>query len=80
MSADVDLGARDADLTSHDTFTEGVPHATFQRLRLEDPVSWWDERDGAGFWAVSRYDDLLRVSRDIETFTSSKGIRLEERS
>jgi cytochrome P450 len=73
-----DLGPDDADITSHDTFVTGVPHATFARLRREDPVSWWDERDGSGFWAVTRYEDALRVSRDVETFTSSQGIRLEE--
>ncbi len=73
-----DLGPDDADLTSHDTYTAGVPHATFARLRTEDPVHWTDEADGAGFWSVLRYDDCLAVSRDYETFTSSKGIRLEE--
>lgn len=73
-----DLGPDDADITSHDTFVPGVPHATFARLRREDPVSWWDETDGAGFWAVTRYADAVRMSQDHETFTSSRGIRLEE--
>jgi len=74
----VDLGADDADITSHDTYTHGVPHATFTRLRSEDPVHWTEEKDGSGFWSILRYDDALAVSRDVETFTSSKGIRLEE--
>jgi hypothetical protein len=73
-----DLGPGDADITSHDTYVRGVPHATFARLRREDPVSWWDEADGSGFWAVTRYDDALHVSRNHETFTSTRGIRLEE--
>jgi cytochrome P450 len=73
-----DLGADDADIASHDSYTSGVPHATFNRLRTEDPVHWTEETDGAGFWSVFRYDDALAVSRDVETFTSSRGIRLEE--
>jgi cytochrome P450 len=75
----VDLGDAHADITSHDAYVHGVPHATFRRLRDDDPVSWWDEPDsGRGFWAVTRYDDLLRVSRDVETFSSSRGIRMED--
>ncbi len=74
----LDRGPDDADLTSHDTFTAGVPHATFDRLRAEDPVHWTPETDGSGFWSILRYDDALEVSRDHETFTSTRGIRLEE--
>ncbi len=66
------------DITDHDVFVQGVPHETFRRLRDDDPVSWWDERDGSGFWAVTRYDDLLAVSRDVETFCSGEGVTLEE--
>jgi cytochrome P450 len=73
-----DLGPDDADITSHDTYTNGVPHATFDRLRSESPVFWTEEADGSGFWSILRYDDALAVSRDVATFTSSKGIRLEE--
>ncbi len=73
-----DLGPDDADITSHDAYVSGVPYATFNRLRAEDPVHWTDEEHGSGFWSVFRYDDCLTVSREVGTFTSSKGIRLEE--
>ena len=39
-----DVGPDDADITSHDTYTAGVPHATFARLRRDDPVHWTEER------------------------------------
>ena len=75
----LDLGRADADITDPDAYVSGVPHATFQRLRDTDPVSWWDEHDGGkGFWAITRYDDLLHVSRNVNTFSSARGITLEE--
>ncbi|MEE9414927.1 MAG: cytochrome P450 [Acidimicrobiales bacterium] len=73
-----DLGPDDADISSHDTYVDGVPHATFERLRRDDPVSWHEEADGSGFWAVTSYQNCLTVSHEVETFTSSLGIRLEE--
>ncbi len=75
---EVELGDDHADLTSHDTFVNGVPYATLDRLRREDPVSWWDEEDGRGFWSVTRYDDVLTVSRNTDVFSSAQGIRLED--
>ena len=78
-SSIVDLGPADADITDPDTYVRGVPHATFQRLRDNEPVSWWPEHDGGkGFWAITRYDDLLHVSRNVENFSSAQGITLEE--
>ncbi len=66
------------DLTAHDTYLHGVPHDEFKRLRADDPVSWIEETDGSGFWAITKYRDIIDVSRDVATFTSTQGIRLEE--
>ena len=67
-----------ADLASHDTWVHGTPYATLQRMRDEDPVAWVDEEDGSGFWAVTRYADVVELNRRWEDFTSYRGIRLEE--
>ncbi|MFV1991742.1 MAG: cytochrome P450, partial [Acidimicrobiales bacterium] len=68
-----------ADIVSHDTYLKPFPHATFKRLRDEDPCSWTEESDGgSGFWAITRYEDVVNVTKDYRTFTSEKGIRLEE--
>ena len=48
------------------------------RLRDEDPVSWWPETDGPGLWAVTRYDDVVTVSRQSQVFSSALGIRIED--
>jgi len=67
------------DITSHDTYVGGVPHATFAYLRLTDPVHWTEESDGGrGFWSVTRHSDVLHVSRTTDIFSSRDGIRLED--
>jgi len=69
---------RHANIIDPDVYVRGIPHATFQRLRDEDPVSWWNEPNGSGFWAVTRYQDVLGVSHAPRTFATAHGIRLEE--
>lgn len=73
-------GAVDADINSHDTYTQGFPHAAFERMRAEEPVAWIDEPDGSGYWAVTKHADVVEVSRDYNRFTASRGIRIEQMS
>ena len=77
---DGDLGPADADIADPDTYVSGVPHATFERLRRDDPVSGGAEHPagGPGCGPGTPHADLLRVSREVETFSSASGIRLEE--
>jgi hypothetical protein len=70
--------AANENITNPDLYTAGVPHTVFQHLRDEDPVSWHTEPDGSGFWAVTRYADVLAVSHNPQVFSSARGIRLEE--
>ena len=64
----------DVDLSDPDTFVAGIPYAAFQRLRTEAPLYWQPEHDGGrGFWCISRYDDLMAVSKDPLTFSSARG-------
>ncbi len=67
-----------ANIADPDVYVRGVPHLTFKRLRDAEPVSWWDEDDGPGFWAVTRYDDIVSASHNWKTFSTTRGIRLEE--
>jgi len=66
------------DITSHDVYVNGVPHEYFADLRATDPVHWTEEANGRGFWSVTKYDDVLAVSRNTEVFSSRLGIRLED--
>lgn len=80
MRVDPFIGNQDtqANIADPDVYVSGVPHRTFERLRNDDPVSWWDETDGSGFWALTRYDDIVDASHNSRVFSSSRGIRLEE--
>ena len=51
-----------------------MPHERFRLLREHDPVHWhpWSW-SGGGFWAITKYADVVAVSKDSETFSSAKG-------
>ncbi|MDQ6731011.1 MAG: cytochrome P450 [Actinomycetota bacterium] len=34
---------------------------------------WQDERQGRGFWSLTRYEDILAASKDYQTFSSEVG-------
>jgi cytochrome P450 len=57
----------------NDAFAERVPHETFQLLRREAPVHWYDWEYGKGFWCITRYDDIVAVMKDWRTFSSETG-------
>jgi cholest-4-en-3-one 26-monooxygenase len=70
---DFDISAvdiADIDLTDPENFVGGVPHAWFAYLRKNHPVWWHEEKDGPGFWAVTRYNDCSTVNRDYEHYSS----------
>lgn len=62
----------DVDLTNPDIFQQGTPHEMFSVLRREAPVFWHEEKDGPGFWAITKYDDLKWVSRSPQLFSSAR--------
>ena len=69
-----------SDLTSHDTFSSGVPHNTFARLRNEDPIHWTNYKEGKGFWSITRHHDIAKMIGNTKAFTSEQGIRMEDQT
>lgn len=51
-------------------------HPTLARMRAQCPVTHSDER--GGFWVVTRYEDVLRVAQDWETFSSELGVAIPD--
>jgi cytochrome P450 len=69
------------DLADHDFFVDEVPHWAFRTLREHDPVHWQAEpTPNRGFWAVTRFHDIEEVLRDTRTFSSARGVTLEEQT
>jgi len=66
------------DLNDSGTFIHGQPHDRLDILREQYPLYWNEESPsfGPGFWNVTRYDDVVAVSRDTETFSSASGINI----
>jgi cytochrome P450 len=73
MTAAAQASLDSIDLTDLDRWAEGVPHEWFALLREEEPVFWQEERDGRGFWSLTRYDDVLAASKDYGTFSAELG-------
>ncbi|HLX89523.1 MAG TPA: cytochrome P450 [Acidimicrobiales bacterium] len=70
------------DLTASALYQNGFPHDVFTALRHEVPVKWQTFPDGfrahhdAGFWVLSRHEDVQAVSRNPELFNSFDGPQL----
>lgn len=62
-----------------EAFADGVPYERFRRMREEEPVAWTPGVHGSsGFWSITRHSDITTVGRDWETFSSSRGVALED--
>ena len=68
------MTATDVYYDPYDYEIDADPYPVWRRLRDEAPVYYNEKHD---FWALSRYDDVLRGLLDHESFVSSHGIMLE---
>lgn len=61
------------DLYSADTYARSMPHDAFAMLRQHEPVRWQAEPEGRGYWALTRYEDIVTISSDNSLFSSERG-------
>lgn len=74
------------DFTAPDTYFggSGARAALFKKFRDERPVAFLPEGEipgfptGPGFWSLTRYDDVMHVSRHPEIFQSGKGTNIPD--
>jgi cytochrome P450 len=80
-----DLAVDDIELGDIEQWMRPDREGIFAKLRAERPVSFHAEPvpppdvpfpQGPGFWALTRYDDVMQVSRDPETFHSAPSINI----
>jgi cytochrome P450 len=72
-----DLDLENVLVGERQNWLDGPPHELFARLRGECPVHWTSRiseyPNEAGFWSVTRADDIHTVSRDWKTYSSELG-------
>ena len=63
-----------------DRFETGTPHGAFARLRRESPIHWHSmpsvKRADDGFWLLTKYRDIVYVSKNPALFCSNLGTLL----
>ena len=61
------------DITDPATYANGIPHEVFAEMRRTEPIAlrMYDDRP---FWAVTRYADLVTVTRDPVTYSNARGM------
>lgn len=55
----------------------------FEKMRVDAPVYYCESGRAGPYWAVTRYEDIVRIDTDPATFSSSHllgGVTLEDRS
>lgn len=64
------------DLSDPRTFVDDVPIEAFRAIR-EKPGLYWQptpiSTTHGGYWAVTRFADILAIEKDLESFTSTHG-------
>jgi cytochrome P450 len=68
------MSAADLIYDPYDYEIDANPHAVFRRLRDEAPLYYNEQY---GFYALSRFKDMLEASLDHETFSSARGTVIE---
>jgi cytochrome P450 len=66
------------DLLSPASFAAGHPHGQYQWLRDAGGAYWHARKDGAGFWAVTRFEDVRAIGRAPATFSSEPTIMIDD--
>ncbi|HEU4737617.1 MAG TPA: cytochrome P450 [Solirubrobacterales bacterium] len=67
----------DALVLEREHWENGPPLELFKRMRSECPIHWTSEvtelPQAKGFWSVTLADDVHKISRDWETYSSERG-------
>ncbi|GIU90162.1 MAG: linalool 8-monooxygenase [Acidimicrobiia bacterium] len=82
-----DLALDDIRLGELETWLRPDREGIFAKLRDDAPVSFHSEPvpppgstfpQGPGFWAITRYADVMQVSRDADTFHSAPSVNIPD--
>ena len=66
------------DIHSTDLYlTRGYPFEEWDLLRREAPIFWYEREGIDPFYAVTRHEDILTISKNSEIFVNSRRLRLQ---
>ena len=66
------------DVSDAELFETDTLYGYFERLRKEDPVHRCAESDFGPYWSVTKYDDIVTVEKDPDTYSSDTSITLND--
>jgi len=86
MSTYAQVPLEEVDLSSVDFWLASPEHreAAYTTLRCEAPVRFFEENEfpgwpvGPGYWALTRYDDIVEASRRPDLFQSGRGTNIPD--
>ena len=67
------------DFTNLKLFEEDVPHRALAALRKDSPVYWNRSAHASGddgFWLITKHEDVVRIERNTQLFSSHHGLTL----
>ncbi len=62
------------DVSDSELFETDTHWGYFERLRKEDPIHFCAESDFGPYWSITRFNDIMAVEKDPETFSSAVSI------
>jgi cytochrome P450 len=72
-----DRNLKDVLVIDREEWPDGPPHELFKQIRGQCPVHWSSHvpefPESAGFWSITKADDVHTVSRDWQTYSSELG-------
>ncbi|MFM5885222.1 MAG: cytochrome P450 [Novosphingobium sp.] len=71
MATQAKIAASDLDVSRADLWEHNAWRPQFERLRAEEPVSYCPDSFFGPYWSIARYDDIVAVEADPQTFSSS---------
>ena len=67
------------DLADPEVHIRAETHEIWRTLRREAPVHWNESKNAAPFWSVTKYEDVIHISRNPLLFSSEAGISIPPR-
>ena len=69
----------DFDVSDASLFQSDSHWGYFERLRKEAPVHYCRDSLFGLYWSVTRFNDIMEIEKDHESFSSEGGIALADR-